>query len=171
MYDTNLRRRFIELRGQGISLATAAKRLKVSKRTLVEWNRQDRDAIRSLRAAQVEAVMEETILSLRWNLSQLNHHLERIENELYSRDHSRLLTVELHRLAAFLRGEIRKIRREYEPLLGNLDAPSEDATRLDPERQNNCGNQNCTISAPETNTPLHEENGYTASNQDDLRPI
>ena len=51
MYDTDTKSQFLELRAKGWSLARIAERLKVSQRTLVNWNRQEHEEIRTLRAA------------------------------------------------------------------------------------------------------------------------
>lgn len=148
MYDTAIRNQFIELRGKGLSLQSIARRLKVSKRTLVEWHRQERNAIRVLRAAEVEAVMERTLRSVEWNLFQLTHQLERIENELYMRDLRCVTTEELFRLAALVRAEIRKVCLQNEPMLEASREPSarEHAPESTPAKR--LRNQNCTISSP-----------------------
>ena len=54
MYDMEIRTRFIELRAKGWSIKRIAARLRVAPRTLVDWNRQDKDSIRTMRALESE---------------------------------------------------------------------------------------------------------------------
>jgi hypothetical protein len=53
MYDNDTKNQFIELRAKGWSLGRTSEQLKVSQRTLVDWNRQEREQIRTLRARRV----------------------------------------------------------------------------------------------------------------------
>ena len=56
MYDIDTKGKFLELRAKGWSLARITKRLKVAQRTLVDWNREEQEQIRSLRAIELEAL-------------------------------------------------------------------------------------------------------------------
>jgi hypothetical protein len=52
MYDVEMKNQFLELRAKGWSLSRIAEQLKVSQRTLVTWNRQEHEQIRTLRAIE-----------------------------------------------------------------------------------------------------------------------
>src|SRR5215470_6202991 len=56
MYDTDTKSQFVELRAKGWSLSRIAKRLNIAQRTLVDWNRQEHEQIRALRAIECEAL-------------------------------------------------------------------------------------------------------------------
>jgi hypothetical protein len=47
MYDNDTKNEFIELRAKGWSPSRISDQLKVSQRTLVDWNRQEREQIRA----------------------------------------------------------------------------------------------------------------------------
>jgi len=67
MYDADTKGQFLELRAKGWSLARIAKRLKVAQRTLVDWNRQEQEQIRSLRAIELEALREKILRTMKQN--------------------------------------------------------------------------------------------------------
>jgi transposase len=50
---------FIELRAKGLSYAAIAKKLKVAKATLANWNAELEAEIASLKAMEIEALYEE----------------------------------------------------------------------------------------------------------------
>jgi len=55
MHSNDIKDRFAELRAKGLSLSRIASGIRVSQRTLVEWNRQLAPDIRALRAVHLEA--------------------------------------------------------------------------------------------------------------------
>lgn len=61
MYDMDMKNQFLELRAKGLSLSRLAEQLKVSHRTLVVWNRQEHEQIRTLRAIEWEALQEKIL--------------------------------------------------------------------------------------------------------------
>jgi hypothetical protein len=109
MYDTDTKAQFVELRAKGWSLARIAERLKVAQRTLVDWNRQEQEQIRSLRAIELEALREKILAAREQELTRLKKELDRLEAELAKRTVEYVSTESLYRLSALLRGEIRKV--------------------------------------------------------------
>ena len=109
MHDLQTRTRFIELRAQGLSLKRIASRLKVSMRTLVDWNRQDNEHIRTLRAVELEALQEKILASREQELKSLKSSLDLIQEQILSKSHQYTSLENLYRLAALVRGEIRKV--------------------------------------------------------------
>jgi hypothetical protein len=109
MYDTDTKNQFLELRAKGWSLARIAERLKVAQRTLVEWNRQEHEQIRTLRAIELEALQEKILATHEQELTRLKQELDRLETELAKRTVEFVSTEKLYRLTALLRGEIRKV--------------------------------------------------------------
>jgi hypothetical protein len=109
MHDMDTRNRFVEMRSKGVSLARIASRLKVSKRTLVEWNQQEQHHIRALRAVELEALREKIFLGREHEMYQLSIQLERIEEQLGKKSYEFVSMMDLFRLAAMVRGEVRKL--------------------------------------------------------------
>ncbi len=110
MHSTDTKSRFIELRAQGWSLARIAAHLDVSKRTLVDWNQHAQAEIRALKAVELEALQEKLLASHEAELTQLNAHLQRVEQELAVRTFKGVSTENLYRLAAQLRRQLRQTR-------------------------------------------------------------
>jgi hypothetical protein len=71
MHSNDIKDRFAELRAKGLSLSRIASGIRVSQRTLVEWNRQLAPDIRALRAVHLEALHEQTLASRETDLARL----------------------------------------------------------------------------------------------------
>ncbi len=109
MYDTDTKTRFLELRAKGWSLGRIAEHLKIAQRTLVDWNRQEHEQIRTLRAIELEALQEKILSSREQELTRLKQELDRLEQELAKRKVEFVSTENLYRLCALVRAEIRKV--------------------------------------------------------------
>jgi hypothetical protein len=109
MYDTDTKSQFLELRAKGWSLSRIAEQLKVSQRTLVDWNRQEHEQIRTLRAIEWEALQEKILATREQELVRLKKELDRLEAELDKRTVEYVSTENLYRLLALVRTEIRKV--------------------------------------------------------------
>jgi len=108
MKDQETHHRFIELRVQGWSLSRIAAEIHVSKRTLVEWNRQFENEIVELKSVELEALHERILASHEEELARLAQHLNRIESVLAKRNLDCLSTESLFCLAATVRSQIRR---------------------------------------------------------------
>jgi transposase-like protein len=111
MYDTETKSRFIELRAKGWSLSRIAEHLNIAQRTLVDWNRQEHEQIRTLRVIECEALQEKVLATHEQELVSLKKELDRLEAELAKRTVEFVSTENLYRLSALVRAEIRKICR------------------------------------------------------------
>ncbi len=109
MHDTETRTTFIELRAKGWSLKRIAGRLKVAPRTLVDWSRQDKENIRTLRALELEALQEKILATREQELQTLKNSLDLIQQQIATRDHAYTSLENLYRIAALVRTEIRKV--------------------------------------------------------------
>ena len=109
MYGTDTKSQFLELRAKGWSLARIAERLQIAQRTLVEWNRQEHEQIRTLKAIELEALQEKILSTREQELTRLKQELDRLEQELASRKVEFVSTENLYRLSALVRAEIRKV--------------------------------------------------------------
>src|SRR5512140_1622253 len=108
MYGTDTKSQFLELRAKGWSLGRIAEHLQVAQRTLVDWNRQEHEQIRTLRAIEWEALQEKILATREQELTRLKRELDRLEAELAKRTVEYVSTENLYRLSALLRSEIRK---------------------------------------------------------------
>jgi DNA-binding NarL/FixJ family response regulator len=59
-----LKTQFVELRAKGYSFGKIAKKLRVSKTTVSEWNEELSEQVARLRAQELEAIQEKEILCL-----------------------------------------------------------------------------------------------------------
>ncbi len=109
MYGTDTKSQFLELRAKGWSLGRIAEHLKIAQRTLVDWNRQEHELIRTLRAIELEALQEKILSTREQELTRLKQELDRLEQELASRKVQFVSTENLYRLSALVRAEIRKV--------------------------------------------------------------
>jgi transcriptional regulator with XRE-family HTH domain len=95
MKDIETKERFIMLRGQGLPLAKIAAEINVSKTTLINWERDFREEIDNLRAAELEALYDKYYLSVRKKVEFFGDVLNRIHDELETRDLSTIPTDKL----------------------------------------------------------------------------
>ena len=102
---------FIDLRAQGLSLNRIADQLGVSKRTLVDWNRDHQATIDSLRALELEALHERVLASHEQELTRLAACQSKIDEELAKRSLETVPTDKLLRLSLLVRQEIRALRQ------------------------------------------------------------
>ena len=116
MHDNDTKNQFIELRAKGWSLGRISEQLKVSQRTLVDWNRQEREQIRTLRAIEWEALQEKILATGEQELVHLKKELDRLEAQLAKRTVEFVSTENLYRLSALVRAEIRKVCQVPVPL-------------------------------------------------------
>ena len=123
MHSNETKNQFIELRAQGLTLARIASQLGVSKRTLVDWNRQCQSEIRSLHAVELEALHEKLLGSHEAELSRMVNHLNVIQRELAKRNFMTVSTEKLLQLSLSLRREIRDLSPDLS-LLQQCPAPS-----------------------------------------------
>jgi hypothetical protein len=109
MYGTDTKSQFLELRAKGWSLARIAEHLKIAQRTLVDWNRQEHEQIRTLRAIELEALQEKILSTREQELTRLKQELDRLQQELAKRSVEVVSTENLYRLSALVRAEIQKV--------------------------------------------------------------
>ena len=114
MYASEKIDKFIELRAQGWSLNHVASELRVAKRTLVEWSREQAAQIKSLRTLLQETAQEKLAASREEELARLLRTQKDVEDELASRSLYRLPLDKLFGVAAELRQEIRSLRQEMD---------------------------------------------------------
>ena len=109
MYPDERIDKFIELRARGWSLGHIATDLDVSKRTLVDWNREHAKEVQSVHALELELLKEKIIASREEQLDHLHRLQKDIADELGSRRLKYIETEDLFRLSLDLRGEIERL--------------------------------------------------------------
>ena len=112
MHPQTTKNQFIELRAQGWSLGHIATELNVSKRTLVDWNREFAQDVQSLRALELELLKEKILASHEENLNRLTRLQKDIDDELANRTLKFVDTEKLFRLSIELRQEIERLVRD-----------------------------------------------------------
>src|SRR5260221_1044129 len=130
MHIQDTQDKFVELRAQGWSLAHIATELHVSKRTLVEWNREFAADIQSFRTVEQELLKEKFLCSREEELNRLARLQKDVDDELANRTLKFIPIEKLFRLATDLRHEIHALREEAR---GDAEMPS-------PEREPQNGN-------------------------------
>lgn len=122
MYNNETKDRFIELRADGLSLAEIAQQLNISKRTLVNWNRNLHSEIRALRAVQIEDLHEKIFANHELEAKRLAELQTKVETEIERRhfkylDERDLVVI---RASDLVRRQISRYRKE----VANLYPPS-----------------------------------------------
>jgi hypothetical protein len=120
MHSNDTKSQFMELRAKGWSLPRISAQIGVSKRTLVDWNRQHQLELQALRAGELEAIEERILASHEEELLRLATHQRAIEQELLTRRYTSLPTDKLFRLSSIVRDQILKLRQK--PVSGESPA-------------------------------------------------
>ena len=107
MHTTQTKNEFVKLRAQGWSFARISSQLRVSKPTLLAWNRQHLSQHHSPRAQELKALQE--ILVPEEELLRCIPQIRVVEQELASRTLQKVPTDQLHRLAALLRDRLTEL--------------------------------------------------------------
>jgi len=95
MENIEKKHRFIELRAKGMSFAKIAKKLKVSKQTLINWSDEFRYEIENLKAVELEALQEKYYIHKEQRIRMFGEQLKAVRKELKKRDLSGLSTEKL----------------------------------------------------------------------------
>jgi len=103
---------FIELRSQGWSLGHIATEIHVSKRTLVDWNREFASQIQAFRKATLKLLEEKTVASREEELDLLLRLQKDVQDELANRPLRHVPVDKLFRLAVDLRSQINEMTKE-----------------------------------------------------------
>lgn len=106
--NNEVRDQFVELRAQGMSFASIAERLGVSKTTLIGWSKDMREDVANLRQIHLESLREKYRLGTERRMELFAKQLDAVEGEIAKRD---LATVPTERLFDILA----KLGREFTP--------------------------------------------------------
>jgi transposase len=100
MHSSETKAQFIKLRAEGLSFTCIASRLRVSKPTLLAWNRECRSRLHSPRALELK-VLQESLLP-EDEMIRCSFNLRAIEQELASRAFREISTKQLRHMATLL---------------------------------------------------------------------
>jgi transcriptional regulator with XRE-family HTH domain len=95
MTDNSNKKKFIELRGMGLTYNAIAEELGVSTRTLIRWSKDFEDEIANLKATELEALQEEYYMKKEKKIILFGGKLKDLINELSKRDLSEVPTEKL----------------------------------------------------------------------------
>ena len=82
----SIKQEFIELRAKGWSFDKIAKQTGKAKQTLIDWSKELQDEIANLKASELEAIYESYYLLKENRLQTLGGVLNKIKDEILSRD-------------------------------------------------------------------------------------
>jgi DNA-binding XRE family transcriptional regulator len=126
MKTTDTRFRFIELRAQGLSFDRIAKELGASKQTLIDWSKELQEEIANRKALELERLYEAAGLAKESRIRALGGMLNKIEQELASRDLAEVPTEKL--LQAWLQFSKQLEEERIDPLFRSSRELEEDKT-------------------------------------------
>ena len=86
MKDTDKQKKFIELRGKNWSLQRIAEEIKVSKSTLIKWNKNFKHEIENIHQMELEALYEEHKMNKEHQINSLGKLQKKLLDELKKRD-------------------------------------------------------------------------------------
>ena len=117
------RQQFVELRAEGMSYDKIAKKLKVSKTTLVAWSREYEVDVSNLQTIALEALQERYKVGKQHRLELWSEQLEMVRNELKTRGLGDIPTPKLiellDTLSEKLKSEATQVRFKSEPYIKN----------------------------------------------------
>ena len=115
------KQQFVELRANNESLAKIAKKLKVSKTTLIAWAKDSQLDIENLRAITYEALQEQYKVGQQHRLQMWSEQLEAVRAELKTRGLGDIPTAKLiellDTLSEKLKSEAYNVRFKSEPVV------------------------------------------------------
>jgi transposase len=111
-----LKLEFVALRAKGWSYARIAKKLRVAKGTLANWNQELEEEIASLKAMELEALQETYFLAKEARIRLLGEQVKAIQKEIKSRDLTTVPTEKLLELQLRYYAELREEYIEPRPL-------------------------------------------------------
>lgn len=106
MADIEKRRRFVELRGRGISYVKICEEIGVCRNTLIAWSKKLSLEISNMQAMELERIREEYLLGREHRIRVNGTQLNQITEELLKRDLTEVPTHRLFEMQRKLIGEV-----------------------------------------------------------------
>lgn len=108
MLDAEKRKRFVELRGRGVSYVKISEEIGVCKSTLINWSKEYRFEINNAKAMELEGIREEYLLGREHRMQVLGTELGKVTEEILKRDLSEVSTHQLFEMQRKLVSQIRQ---------------------------------------------------------------
>lgn len=108
MKSEKIKEKFIELRAQGLSFDKIAKKLKMSKQTLITWSKELYREIHNLKTLELEVLYEKYYFLKRNRIELFGEQLKAIKEELQKRDFSKISTERLLELLPRYYGHLKE---------------------------------------------------------------
>lgn len=115
MYKQEDKEKFIELRVEGLSFEEIAKRLNISKQTLVNWSKEAETKVQLLNLEELrkEELQKKYIVTSQSRIEMLDKRLNKMIEELDTRDYKNVSTESLIKLILLTSS---KLKEEYSPI-------------------------------------------------------
>jgi transposase-like protein len=114
MHDVELRRRFVLLRGRGVSYVKISEELGVNRNTLARWGKEYACEVGNAAAMELEGVREEYLLGREHRVRVNGTQLSLVTEELLGRDLGEVPTWRLFNMQRRLVAEIERDAEEIE---------------------------------------------------------
>ncbi|WP_176345218.1 hypothetical protein [Priestia aryabhattai] len=108
-HDIKIIERFMGLRAKGESFRRIAKKLKVGKQTLINWEKEYREEIANRKAAELEALQEKYYLTVERRIKFYGEKILMLENELAKRDLENVGTKDIFDLLLKYQAELKEL--------------------------------------------------------------
>jgi transposase-like protein len=114
MHSNEKRRRFIQLRGQGLSYRKIAKELNISRQTLTRWSLILDVHINNAQTIEFEGLMEEYLMTRQHRAKALATQLNNVTQALVECDFTKLPPHRLMDMQTRLTNEIKELTPKFE---------------------------------------------------------
>lgn len=137
MYSEEIKMKFLELRIQNLSLDKISKEIKVSKQTLIKWNREFSSEITEWKETILEQKLEQYGLSVSGQLDLINERLNIIQKELDKKETLDLDPKELMQMEIQYMKQIPNILKPLNPsksktrTKGSIEKPFDNERKAD----------------------------------------
>lgn len=125
MKDLATKEQFVELRSQGLSFASIADQIGVSKATLINWSKEMQDSIGNLRQLHLDSIREKHRLGVERRMEIFGTQMNAIEQEIATRDLTELPTARLYDILIKLTKEVQQLESPLQ-FAGTESSLSED---------------------------------------------
>ena len=129
MKTTEIKHKFIELRAKGLSFAKISKKIKISRQTLIDWNKDFENEIANLKAMELEELNYKYYLHRVARIESFGIILNRLKSELKERELTALGTDKL--LELFLKYDIKLNEVIIEPNYRTSDEINENKATIE----------------------------------------
>lgn len=129
MKTTEIKHQFIELRAKGLSFSKISKKINISRKTLIDWNKNFESDISNLKSMELEELINKYFLQREARIESFGIILKRLKSELHERDFLEIGTDKL--LDLFLKYDTKLNEVIVEPNYKTSDSIKEDEATIE----------------------------------------